>query len=197
MSATKRCASSSVSHQPGLPAGQLGRQISRFPADTPTGVLRRVERLGVGRQACLLACQQREPRCLPAGWCAAGDSLPEAVPIAVACNCGTPAAATFVGMEDHDRAEVALTASERDQLESFLHDGRVEVVALLDGLTEEQARRRLVPSLTTLLGLVKHAPSSSGCASTLRSRAAHELRSVSPTPTRRLLNWWRTTPCSP
>jgi uncharacterized protein (TIGR03083 family) len=31
------------------------------------------------------------------------------------------------------------------------------VLALLDGLTEEQARRRLVPSRTTLLGLVKHA----------------------------------------
>jgi len=29
--------------------------------------------------------------------------------------------------------------------------------ACLDGLTEEQARRRLVPSQTTLLGLVKHA----------------------------------------
>ena len=60
-------------------------------------------------------------------------------------------------MDDLDRAEAALTTGERDQLEAFLHDGRVEVVSLLDGLTEEQARRRLVPSLTTLLGLVKHA----------------------------------------
>ncbi len=60
-------------------------------------------------------------------------------------------------MDDDHRAEAARTASEREQLESFLHDGRVEVVTLLDGLTEEQARRRLVPSLTTLLGLVKHA----------------------------------------
>lgn len=70
---------------------------------------------------------------------------------------GTAAAATFAGVDDVDRAEVALTAREREQIESFLHDGRVEVVTLLDGLTEEQARRRLVPSLTTLLGLVKHA----------------------------------------
>ena len=60
-------------------------------------------------------------------------------------------------MDDLESAEAALTAGERDQLETFLHDGRVEVVSLLDGLTEEQARRRLVPSLTTLLGLVKHA----------------------------------------
>ena len=50
-----------------------------------------------------------------------------------------------------------MTAGEREQLESFLHDNRVEIAVLLDGLTEEQARRRLVSSLTTLLGLVKHA----------------------------------------
>lgn len=31
------------------------------------------------------------------------------------------------------------------------------LAASLDGLTEEEARRRLVPSKTTLLGLVKHA----------------------------------------
>ena len=60
-------------------------------------------------------------------------------------------------VEDVDRAEAVLTAGEREQIESFLHDGRVEVLTLLDGLTEEQARRRLVPSLTSLLGLVKHA----------------------------------------
>lgn len=56
-----------------------------------------------------------------------------------------------------DRVEAVLTAGEREQIESFLHDNRAEVLGLLDGLTEEQARRRLVPSLTTLLGLVKHA----------------------------------------
>jgi len=51
----------------------------------------------------------------------------------------------------------ALVAGEREQLEALLRDYRDEVVGLLDGLSEEQARRRLVPSLTTLLGLVKHA----------------------------------------
>ena len=51
----------------------------------------------------------------------------------------------------------SLVAGEREQLEAFLRDNRDELVALLDGLTEEQARRRLVPSRTTLLGLVKHA----------------------------------------
>ncbi len=55
------------------------------------------------------------------------------------------------------RSESELTGEERDQLEAFLHDTRGEVAQLLDGLTEEQARRSLVPSLTTLLGLVKHA----------------------------------------
>lgn len=47
-------------------------------------------------------------------------------------------------------------SGERAQLERFLDDARAEVVATLTGLTEEQARRRLVPSLTTPLGLVKH-----------------------------------------
>ena len=60
-------------------------------------------------------------------------------------------------MDDEHRAEATLAGSEREQIESFLHDNRVEIVGLLAGLSEEQARRRVVPSLTTLLGLVKHA----------------------------------------
>jgi len=60
-------------------------------------------------------------------------------------------------MSDEYRTDATLTGTQREQIESFLHDNRVEIVALLDGLTEEQARRQLVPSLTTLLGLVKHA----------------------------------------
>jgi Protein of unknown function (DUF664) len=54
-------------------------------------------------------------------------------------------------------SESTLIGSEREQLEAFLEDNRSEMALSLDGLTEEQARRSLVPSLTTLLGLVKHA----------------------------------------
>jgi uncharacterized protein DUF664 len=42
------------------------------------------------------------------------------------------------------------------QMETFLDEHRAMLHACLDGLTEEQARRSLVPSETTLLGLVKH-----------------------------------------
>ncbi len=45
----------------------------------------------------------------------------------------------------------------RAQFEAFLDEHRSGLNRCLDGLTEEQARRSLVPSQTTLLGLVKHA----------------------------------------
>ena len=45
----------------------------------------------------------------------------------------------------------------RDQLDAFLEDHRQILTDCLDGMTEEQARRRLVPSKTTLLSLLKHA----------------------------------------
>jgi hypothetical protein len=45
----------------------------------------------------------------------------------------------------------------RAQFEAFLDEHRSELNGCLDELTEEQARRSLVPSRTTLLGLVKHA----------------------------------------
>ncbi|MDP5309443.1 MULTISPECIES: DinB family protein [Streptomyces] len=45
---------------------------------------------------------------------------------------------------------------ERIQLDAFVTECRSALDAILDGLTEEQARRRLVPSATTLLGLLKH-----------------------------------------
>jgi len=49
------------------------------------------------------------------------------------------------------------TSDERTQLEAFLDTHRRLLGECLDGLTEAEARRRLVPSRTTLLGLVKHA----------------------------------------
>jgi hypothetical protein len=55
------------------------------------------------------------------------------------------------------RSEQMLIGTEREQLEAFLDDNRSELAETLTGLTEEQARRRLVPSLTTPLGLVRHA----------------------------------------
>lgn len=44
-----------------------------------------------------------------------------------------------------------------EQLPVFIDQHRELLALLLDGLTEEEARRSLVPSRTTLLGLVKHA----------------------------------------
>ncbi|SEG87755.1 Protein of unknown function [Actinacidiphila yanglinensis] len=51
--------------------------------------------------------------------------------------------------------DVALDG-ERTQLDAFVEEYRRAVEASLDGLSEEQARRRLVPSATTPLGLLKH-----------------------------------------
>ena len=45
---------------------------------------------------------------------------------------------------------------ERTQLDAFVEEYRTALEATLDGLTEEQARRHLVSSATTLLGLLKH-----------------------------------------
>jgi hypothetical protein len=54
-------------------------------------------------------------------------------------------------------AEDVIDSPARAQFEAFLDEHRRAMNACLDGLTEEQARRSLVPSRTTLLGLVKHA----------------------------------------
>src|SRR6476619_3091996 len=54
-------------------------------------------------------------------------------------------------------AEDVIDQPARIQFEVFLDEHRAALQACLDGLTEEQARRSLVPSRTTLLGLVKHA----------------------------------------
>ncbi|MGH3118801.1 MAG: DinB family protein [Acidimicrobiales bacterium] len=49
-----------------------------------------------------------------------------------------------------------LLDDERIQLDAFVEDYRSAIEATLVGLTEEQARRQLVSSATTLLGLLKH-----------------------------------------
>jgi hypothetical protein len=49
-----------------------------------------------------------------------------------------------------------LLDDERTQLDAFVKEYRSALEATLHGLTEEQARRRLVSSATTLLGLLKH-----------------------------------------
>lgn len=54
-------------------------------------------------------------------------------------------------------AEDVIDQPARTQLEAFLDEHRAALDGCLDGLTEEQARRSLVASRTTLLGLVKHA----------------------------------------
>ena len=54
-------------------------------------------------------------------------------------------------------AEDNLNQPIRIQFEAFIDEHRRALNDCLNGLTEEQARRSLVPSRTTLLGLVKHA----------------------------------------
>jgi len=54
-------------------------------------------------------------------------------------------------------AEDVIDLPARAQFEVFLDEHRSELNRCLDGLTEDQARQSLVPSQTTLLGLVKHA----------------------------------------
>lgn len=48
------------------------------------------------------------------------------------------------------------TGSERQVLEAFLDFHRQVLVSKVDGLSENEARSRLVPSKTTLAGLIKH-----------------------------------------
>ncbi len=52
--------------------------------------------------------------------------------------------------------ELVSTSGERPTLEAFLDLYRDEVVRKIGGLSDADVRRRLVPSLTTVGGLVKH-----------------------------------------
>ena len=49
------------------------------------------------------------------------------------------------------------TGAERALLEAVLDESRTELVRCIEGLNDADARRRLVPSLTTPLGLLTHA----------------------------------------
>lgn len=53
--------------------------------------------------------------------------------------------------------ELVSTAGEREVLEAFVDYYRQVIIGKLDGLSDDDVRRRLVPSRTTLIGLVKHA----------------------------------------
>lgn len=57
---------------------------------------------------------------------------------------------------DLDDAERIATEDERTTLEAFLDHYRQVIVAKVSGVSEEDARRRLVSSETTLGGIVKH-----------------------------------------
>lgn len=48
------------------------------------------------------------------------------------------------------------TGNERELLESALQLHRAEIVAAVEGLSDTQARQKLVPSLTTPISLIKH-----------------------------------------
>ncbi|WP_250027165.1 DinB family protein [Paractinoplanes maris] len=54
-------------------------------------------------------------------------------------------------------ADDVINQPEQVQFETFLDEHRRALHDCLDDLTEDQVRRSLVPSRTTLLGLVKHA----------------------------------------
>lgn len=54
-------------------------------------------------------------------------------------------------------APTRTTGAERELLEAMLDQARADLVDTVRGLSETDARRRLVPSLTTPIALIKHA----------------------------------------
>ena len=54
------------------------------------------------------------------------------------------------------QVDAPMVANERAALLGWLNDYRAELLVKLEGLTDEQAARRVVPSLNTLHGLVRH-----------------------------------------
>jgi Protein of unknown function (DUF664) len=61
----------------------------------------------------------------------------------------------MAGPSNGERSDV-WTVDLRSRFDELLDEYRASLHDSLDGLTEEEARLRLVPSKTTLLGLVKH-----------------------------------------
>ena len=56
----------------------------------------------------------------------------------------------------HERQAVPRTGDEKAMLSAFLDRYRETLIWKLQGLSKEQTSQRLVPSDTTLLGVVKH-----------------------------------------
>jgi len=56
----------------------------------------------------------------------------------------------------HRRIDVPFAGDEKTMLSAFLDRYRETILWKLEGLTKEQASARVVPSATTLLGIVKH-----------------------------------------
>ncbi len=58
---------------------------------------------------------------------------------------------------EDERDEAQWVVDQRTRIGELIDGYRDALLGSLDGLTEDEARRRLVPSRTTLLGLVRHA----------------------------------------
>src|SRR3954468_19764576 len=96
----------------------------------------------------------RDRRARAIGWSTTGSCTPHTVSAGGRPPPPHPAPVLHTGMPS---AEDAIGRSARVQFETFLDEHRSMLAGCLDGVTEDQARRRLVSSGTTLLGLVKHA----------------------------------------
>ncbi len=55
-----------------------------------------------------------------------------------------------------DDSQIRTTTDEKMMLSVFRQQGQDAMLALCDGLSDEQLRQGLVPSMTTILGMVKH-----------------------------------------
>ena len=64
---------------------------------------------------------------------------------------------TLSGSDPVGRVFANRTLEEAEQVAVFLDAHRAILRATLDGMTDDEVRSRLVPSQTTLLGLIKHA----------------------------------------